>query len=218
MSDPQIVRVTEADGVDRYLVEEILRDSAIQLDAVPARFAHATVTVPQVAEWVRELVALALAAHQSAGIGDPEIRCGPSLLLAGPVGTGKTHQAWGAIRALAVSGVRCDWRVETVSRLLMGLEPRPDFARETALQAIESAGLLVLDDLGSTKVSAASEQIILRIVDHRYNHELPTLITTNLGDREGDLRAALGQRTESRLAQMCTAVAMVGADRRRPTR
>lgn len=219
MDDPLIVRITESDGIDQYLIDEIRVDARARLSEVPARFADATVTVPAVAEWVRELVAGAVKDRQDRGMGDPEIRRGRSLALIGPVGTGKTHQAWGAIRAITESGVRCNWRFEKATRMLMGLEPRPDFSRELAIQAVESAGLLVLDDLGSAKGSATSEQVILRIVDHRYDHELPTIVTTNLGGGHGDsLSSVLGDRVGSRLEQMCTAVVMAGKDRRRTGR
>lgn len=220
MADPQIVRITESDGVDPYLIEEIIAESKRRLTEVPARFTDATVTVPAVAEWVRELVAGAVKARQDHGIGDPEVCQGRSLFLMGPVGTGKTWQAWGAIRALAVSGVRCNWQAWNVERMFGWLRPRDGFEFEPAISAIERAGLLLLDDLAATKSSAWCEAVIYRIVDYRNERILPTVITTNIGGRRPDgnqdrISEHVGERVASRLAQMCTTVPITGPDRRR---
>ena len=55
--------------------------------------------------------------------------------------------------------------------------------------------------------------ITYRLINHRYEHMLPTLITTNLPTAE--LRTALGDRVASRLAEMTERVILTGPDRRR---
>lgn len=66
---------------------------------------------------------------------------------------------------------------------------------ERELAVVSRCSLLVLDDLGAAKASDWTEEITYRLVNRRYNHMLPTLITTNL--RIGDLRAYLGDRVAS---------------------
>lgn len=73
--------------------------------------------------------------------------------------------------------------------------------------------LLLLDDLGAAKTSEWTEELTYRLINHRYEHMLPTLITTNLPTAE--LRTALGDRVASRLAEMTERVILTGPDRRR---
>lgn len=73
--------------------------------------------------------------------------------------------------------------------------------------------LLIIDDLGAAKASEWVEEVTYRLINRRYNHMLPTLITTNLAIK--DLRAHLGDRVTSRLAQMTTRVEFEPVDRRR---
>lgn len=58
-----------------------------------------------------------------------------------------------------------------------------------------------------------TEEILDRLIDYRYRHEKPTLITTN----HIELVPKVGERVASRLAEMCTQIAMSGSDRRRPS-
>lgn len=207
MSDPTIVQVTDAD-VDPVLREEILREGRTKLKDVPDRWRDATVTEPAVADWVSELVALAV---KHRGVGDPIVRRGPSLLLTGPTGTGKTHQAWGVVRALSVSGVWCRWRFVRAGAWFRSLEPSSGLDTAAEFAAAACAGLLVFDDLGATKNSPAREEALTELISERDDHLRPTLVTTN----KDELGGVVGERVASRLAQMCRGVALTGSDRRR---
>jgi DNA replication protein DnaC len=66
------------------------------------------------------------------------------------------------------------------------------------------------------KASEWTEEVTYRVINHRYEHQLPTIVTSNLGG--GDLRTGLGERIASRLAEMAKRVALKGTDRRRVTR
>lgn len=212
MTDPMIIQLSEADGVDRAAIRDALRDGAQSLRQIPVRWRDATVTVPEVADWVRELVTVAAKGDPM----EPHIHRGPSLLLTGSVGVGKTHQAWGAVRALCCSGAACQWRLVRASRMFLDLEPGSglDFAEE--FRSLRTVGLLVLDDLGSNKGSARREELLTELISERSEHLRPTLITTNIGQMKGEtLVRAVGDRVASRLAEMCTAVPVVGPDLRR---
>ena len=53
------------------------------------------------------------------------------------------------------------------------------------------------------------------IINERWQDERSVVVTTNLEDRE-QLRQQLGERTVSRLSEMCAAIPIFGADRRKP--
>ncbi|MFJ6101856.1 ATP-binding protein [Streptomyces sp. NPDC092359] len=177
---------------------------------MPPRYRAALADHPQVLDWVRTVAEAAVAPNQGAR---RQVATGPSLLMAGVVGAGKTHQAYGAVRRLVQSGVGVCWRATTAADLYADLRPRPGADSERELAAVSRCPLLIIDDLGAAKASEWVEEITYRLINRRYNYELPTLITTNLAIR--DLRAHLGDRVASRLAQMTTRVEFEQVDRRR---
>ncbi|MFC9488548.1 ATP-binding protein [Streptomyces hydrogenans] len=177
---------------------------------VPPRYRAAVADHPQVLDWARTVAEAAVAPNQGAR---RQVTTGPSLLMAGVVGAGKTHQAYGAVRALVQSGVGVRWRATTAADLYADLRPRPGADSERELAAVSRCPLLIIDDLGAAKASDWTEEVTYRLINRRYNYELPTLLTTNL--RISDLRAQLGDRVASRLAQMTTRVEFEQVDRRR---
>lgn len=176
---------------------------------IPRRYRDALAGHPRVSAWVEEIAA---AGRPGPG-GAPGIAHGPSLLIAGPTGTGKTYQAYGAIRSLLGAGVRLRWAAITTAELHANLRPRQGHDGERRFQELARSPLLLLDDLGAAKASEWTEELTYRLIDHRYVHELPTLITTNVPI--ADLRTAVGDRVASRLAEMTHRVILDGPDRRR---
>lgn len=184
---------------------------AAAAERIPPRYRDALANEPQVAAWVQRI-----GRDARPGPGNTTgIAQGGSLLIAGPTGTGKTHQAYGAIRSLLTAGVRLRWHATTAADLYAAQRPRPGHDAERDLQALMRSSLLLVDDLGAAKTSEWTEELTYRLVNHRYEHLLPTVFTTNLTIR--DLRDALGDRIASRLAQMTERVTLTGADRRRRT-
>ncbi|MEV7680611.1 ATP-binding protein [Streptomyces sp. NPDC088341] len=175
---------------------------------IPARYRRAMADHSQVTAWADQV-----ARAGRPGPGGPGIAEGPSLLIAGPTGTGKTHQAYGAIRALLARGVRLRWEATTTADLYARLRPRAGHDAERELQTLARSPLLFLDDLGAAKTSEWTEELTYRLINRRYEHLRPTLITTNLPTAE--LRTTLGDRVASRLAEMTERVILTGPDRRR---
>jgi DNA replication protein DnaC len=163
---------------------------------VPPRFRHATASHPDVAAW-RD------------GFGESS----PSLLIRGPTGTGKTHQAYGVIRDLAAAGVTVEWSAMTGPDMFASLRPREGADTEATFGRLANVALLLLDDIGAAKASEWTEEILFRLINHRYEAMLPGIFTSNVP--AGELRDVLGARVASRLAEMCTQVALRGPDRRR---
>lgn len=217
MTDPTLAVVPplEDSELDRERQHWIDDNRAASMERVqreiPGRFADAIVTVKDVADWVTELVTAAgnVPAHMS-----PVVSAGPSLLLLGPTGTGKTHQAWGAIRALAASGASLRrWQVVTAADLYARLRPRHGVDSEAEFDRYAKATVLVVDDLGAAKDSEWVEEVNYRLINYRYENGLPTVITSNVPVRE--LVSKLGERVASRLNEMARRVVLEGADRRR---
>ncbi|MDX3097117.1 ATP-binding protein [Streptomyces sp. ME19-03-3] len=177
---------------------------------MPPRYREAVADHPQVLAWAREVAEQAVAPSLGAR---KQVVTGPSLLMAGVVGAGKTHQAYGAIRLLVRMGLGVRWRATTAADLYASLRPRQGVDSERELAAISRCPLLIIDDLGAAKASEWVEEVTYRLVNRRYNHMLPTLVTTNLAIK--DLRTHLGDRVTSRLAQMTTRVQFEPVDRRR---
>ncbi|MEU9760250.1 ATP-binding protein [Streptomyces sp. NPDC047987] len=178
--------------------------------AAPYRYRQATATDPVVQAW---------ADHASI-----DIRSAGILVLHGNIGTGKTHQAYGALRRVAEAGPCNFHMIATTAPDLYGLL-RPggsDKGSETELKRLMRIPFLLLDDLGTEKLSEFTEEATYRIVNHRYNESLPLLITTNLPIKTGsptpDLVTRLGDRLASRLAQTATVVGFDGPDLRRGLR
>lgn len=176
----------------------------------PLRFANATAEHPALLAWVQRQTenALVFCRH-----GHPVCRTGDSLLILGPVGTGKTHQAYGALRDLALAGVVCKWRATTEAALLRQMRPggSPDAA--ALFDNLLTAHVLLLDDLGTEKRTEWNETVLLDLINTRYEQIRPTIITSNVKQRE--FSDTFGPRITSRLAEMAQIVTLVGDDRRR---
>lgn len=131
-----------------------------------------------------------------------------NLLLGGPTGSGKTWTAWEALEQAVISGYAgrivfassAEWR-DTIA---------PPVDRDQ-LRLMRSAGVLVLDDLGSGRIGEWELECLLGVVDERWANARPVVITFNVKS----LRETLGERIASRLADGATSIALTGRDRRR---
>jgi len=167
---------------------------------VPTRYADAVTTLTGIHEWTMQV--LTDAAHA------------PSLLITGPTGTGKTHAAYAALRMMSESCLPVGRWVATSTAALYG-DLRPSGKRDTeaTFATFANAPTLLIDDLGATKHTEWTEETTYRLIDHRYVNCLPSIFTTNVPPK--DLAERLGDRTASRLAEMCERIVLEGSDRRR---
>lgn len=148
------------------------------------------------------------------------------LYLAGPVGTGKTHAAWMAVSGwCVVTGTRPVTHNESpyegrwvppvvftrMTDLLDDLRPGDDAKRR--VRDCQDTRLLVIDDIGAEKASEWTQERLYSIIDHRYANCRPLIVTSNLPPAK--LVDQAGERTASRLAEMCQVVPVTGTDRRK---
>lgn len=164
----------------------------------PLNFKTATVTDPVVATWVRGFMA-----------GSRR-----SLFINGLVGRGKSWQAFGALRESVTQKKRITWIAQGEPEILQSMRPHPDVDSESVLTRYRKVGLLLIDDLGTSKGSEWVEQMLYRLVNYRYENALPTIFTSNVEPEE--MVAKIGDRLTSRIAGMCDRVSIKGVDRRRP--
>lgn len=135
------------------------------------------------------------------------------LMLIGPYGCGKTHLAAAILHRCAEDGtpgmfvVAPDLLAQIRSSYRTG-----DGRADEIVDAAKNTPLLVLDDLGAEKASPWVQEQLYMLINHRYEHMLPTVITTNNDGAE--LEAELGRRTLSRLAEMTVPIKIKAGDYR----
>ena len=127
----------------------------------------------------------------------------PGLLFYGRVGTGKTTM----LESLKIL-LRCDTpsrSVASVSATQITLDYKLGMANSGlcglgTYDHARNAGILLLDDLGcepSARSFGVDYQPICDLICYRYAYQMPTIITTNLGDEQ--LRAEYGERVWDRI-------------------
>lgn len=138
---------------------------------------------------------------------DAERNC---LLLVGGYGTGKTHLAASIANKLMDNGVPVLF--DTFGRHLNKLRAEFNGGRSVYLEQMETIDMLMLDDVGKEKVSEWSASILYDIINYRYEHLLPVVITTNL--ENSALKGYLGGAVWSRMVEMFQGVQTKGGDYR----
>jgi DNA replication protein DnaC len=150
------------------------------------------------------------------------------LLIAGDTGTGKTHLAVGAAKVLMEKGHQCvffDYQ-NLLDRIRSSYDKASGSGDREAYGSAMESDVLVLDDLGSHRVTEWVEDIVTSIITYRYNNRKALIVTTNLDPKgaagyttEGgaqvskkSLREVIGARASSRLSEMCRAVDLFGVE------
>lgn len=134
-----------------------------------------------------------------------------SLMLMGGVGSGKTHLAAAIANALIDRGIPVLFG--TYSEQLEKIREEYDrTGQKKHLSMMKNTPMLVLDDLGKERKTAWTQQILFDVVNYRYEHFLPVIITTNF------LADELANHCEgavwSRLYEMSSAIVTAGGDYR----
>lgn len=130
----------------------------------------------------------------------------PNLILAGPVGCGKTYAAIAALRPSFERSLSVGfWPAEHLLRQLHG-----DHSTEV-MNAASHVNRLVLDDLGAEYRSDWSSALLGSLIDQRWSERWPIVVTTNAMETVTEF---LNPRDRSRLLSDAVVVTMTGADRR----
>lgn len=211
LEDAKYLPEDDMERADRLISIRDAKERGLERIAadIPSRYLGAKLTDPTILCWVNDLIQAAGANRRAM----PVIGKGMSLLLLGPTGTGKTYQAYAALQALSLSGMLTPWCFATAADIYAKLRPRHKVDSEEVFRGYANTRLLVIDDLGAAKSTEWTEEVNYRLINHRYEQELPTIITSNVAVPE--LKAAIGDRVASRLAEMTVRVTLKGEDRRR---
>lgn len=134
------------------------------------------------------------------------------VIIMGDVGTGKTHLAAAIANRLIERGIPVLFG--TFSDHLEKIKEEFDNTSiKTYLSKMKSTPMLVLDDLGKERRSEWTQQILFDVINYRYEHMLPTVITTNFND-DGILNY-VGNAIASRLYETSDSIRTTGNDYRR---
>jgi len=137
------------------------------------------------------------------------------ITLLGGVGTGKTHLLAAVANALMYTTARPLYCVvpEFLAFLRESFDAGQSESCSRRFELVRNAGVLLLDDLGAEKESEWTQEQLYRVINHRYNEGLPTLIASNLPLSEIEPRIASRLR-DTRIGQV---IVMSGPDYRART-
>lgn len=135
---------------------------------------------------------------------------GKGLYLHGNAGTGKTHLAAAIANHIIEKKRR---QVVFVNHITLLNRIKQSFETGEDITAwYKKAPLLIIDDIGKSKVTDWTREVIYDIVNYRYENELSNVFTSNY-----DLKALgnmIGIATVSRIGEMCYVHQFNGSDLR----
>jgi DNA replication protein DnaC len=135
------------------------------------------------------------------------------LMLIGGYGSGKTHLAASIANYREALGFPTLFVVvaDLLDYLSYTFNPSSSISYDRLFDEIRSSKLLVLDDLGAQNTTPWAREKLFQILNHRYNAELPTVLTSACSLEEIDPRIRT-RLLDSRLCTICaiTAPAFMG--------
>lgn len=157
------------------------------------------------------------------------------ILLMGNSGTGKTHLAVSALRVLMERGHQVlFYDYSDLLKALQSSYSNSSVSESSILETVIGVEILLIDDLGASKPSEWTREIVGHVLNKRYSDNRTTLLTTNYSDeqapveliklpngrmaeapREESLPERVGQRVYSRIVEMCRVVKVSALDFRK---
>lgn len=148
---------------------------------------------------------------------------GEGLYFSGGNGTGKTHLAVAIALDLITKGIPviCMTSIKLLQEIRRTYDRDRNISEYQILETYKEVDLLVIDDLGQENSTDWALTMLYDIINDRYERCLPTIVTTNLNEK--DLINAWSQKANdwtaraivSRLHEMTMGITMNGRDRRK---
>ncbi len=103
------------------------------------------------------------------------------LVFAGVNGCGKTHLAAAIANYRLKEGKPVKFVVvpDFLDHLRSTFSPESPVSYDQVFEEVKNAPLLILDDLGKQSTTPWAQEKLYQIINYRYNHQLPTVVTTN---------------------------------------
>lgn len=121
------------------------------------------------------------------------------LLFKGGYGSGKTHLAAAVANQRLARGETFHFVLvpDLLDHLRATFAPASRITYDERFEMVRSTPFLILDDLGSQTTTAWAQEKLFQLFNHRYNAQLPTVVTTNheLEDIDPRLRSRLADTT-----------------------
>lgn len=187
------------------------RKAAAVAGRIPKRFREVSFDRQPIVSMPRDVVRAVRAYCERM---DERIADGRGMYFRGDVGTGKTTLAMLIAKTAMTHGHTV--AIYSLPRLLGLLRDTYDdssqYSLNELLERLCAVDLLQIDDVGAEQTSAWVLEQLYTIVNTRYEDKRAIVFTTNLEDEE--LRTQIGDRTVSRLYEMCEEVPLYGEDQR----
>ena len=177
--------------------------------ALPRRYRDVSFDRPPVTDIAAPIVAATRRFAETVG---EQLDAGRGLWFMGPVGTGKTTLAMLVAKAAMRAGRSV--AIYSLPRLLNEIRDthRAERSHIDLLDRLAHVDLLHIDDVGAERTTDWVLEELYSIVNARYEDERSIVLTTNLNGDE--LSVQIGQRTVSRLSEMCDGILLDGDDHR----
>jgi DNA replication protein DnaC len=103
------------------------------------------------------------------------------LVFLGVNGCGKTHLAAAIANYRLKEGKLAKFVVvpDLLDHLRSTFSPESPVSYDQLFEEVKNAPLLILDDLGKQSTTPWAEEKLYQVINYRYNHQLPTVVTTN---------------------------------------
>jgi DNA replication protein DnaC len=148
---------------------------------------------------------------------------GSGLYLYGPVGSGKSFAAAALMKRAYIHSLRAGIEAHPIwmNVPIEQLQTNADISAKRWARPAErwlnaqAASVLVLDDIGMEQPKENIRTRMYGLIEHRVQHRLPTIITSNL-DLDKLATRLESPQIASRISQMCSQVSFEGSEDRRP--
>lgn len=172
------------------------KNDLIEKSSIPKRFLSSSFGNFKTGNEEKKLIALRLCKKYTSNFKALKSR-GTGLILAGGVGTGKTHLACSIGLDLIGRGYKILFSSSYDALRRIKDTYSSNTSESVVLKKYTECDLLIFDEIGVEYGSDTDKTLIYKIINSRYEEVLPTLIISNLSPKE--LEIYLGQRTFDRL-------------------